>query len=255
LIKSKGYRSGAKPGRFLFMKLSRPLAFCEITQLFGKEFYTPDHPAGFYHDLGLAGHNGLDLRATSGRDVFAAHDGTISHANHKDTGYGIEVRILGQDAELGFYSTIYCHFKECLVEIGQEIKRGERIGISDNTGLSTGPHLHFGLRFLENDKMTPKNLSNGYYGWIDPTPFMDKDWLKLPIDLRYGNGRSWATYMQEVKAMGILAGMLKRLPTSQEVSAFVYGGWRNELQNSAMWEIIRFLSKSEYMLGKRPYIF
>ena len=62
------------------------------------------------------------------------------------------------------------------VKQGQAIKAGDFIGLADNTGLSAGDHLHFELKPCEFDIMNkPYNVyqSNGYYGAIDPVPFLD----------------------------------------------------------------------------------
>lgn len=61
---------------------------------------------------------------------------------------------------------------------GIQIKRGDLLGYADNTGLSTGDHLHFGLKPVLSANEAPftwttVNPNNGYLGAIDPTPYLD----------------------------------------------------------------------------------
>ena len=110
------------------------------------------------------GHPGIDYGATTGSKVRAAASGTVIMAamdpeteRTPTAGYGIEVRILHPHNVL----TIYAHLLDPLVQVGQVVKVGEPIGISNNTGNSDGPHVHFEVR-------TGLMLLNA----IDPAPFM-----------------------------------------------------------------------------------
>ena len=86
-------------------------------------------------------HDGLDFRAPIGTEVYATGDGQIVIAGNY-SGYGKCVEI---DHDYGF-KTIYGHLNEILVTNGQNVKRGDMIGYSGNTGISTGPHLHYEIR-------------------------------------------------------------------------------------------------------------
>ena len=86
-------------------------------------------------------HNGLDLSAPIGTEVFAPGDGQIVHAGWNG-GYGKCVII---DHGYG-YRTIYGHLSDIKVAVGQNIKRGDLISLTGNTGISTGPHLHYEIR-------------------------------------------------------------------------------------------------------------
>ena len=55
---------------------------------------------------------------------------------------------------------------------GQEVKCGDLLGLGDSTGLSTGDHLHFGLKPCNKDGVS-SNEGNGYFGAIDPIPFYE----------------------------------------------------------------------------------
>ncbi|MCL5029142.1 MAG: M23 family metallopeptidase [Bacteroidetes bacterium] len=83
-------------------------------------------------------HEGIDFNVQSGSPVFATGDGTIDFVGNKE-GFGLVVEI---DHNFG-YQTIYAHLSRAIVHEGQKVKRGEEIALSGNSGLSTGPHLHY----------------------------------------------------------------------------------------------------------------
>jgi murein DD-endopeptidase MepM/ murein hydrolase activator NlpD len=84
-------------------------------------------------------HAGIDFSAKIGTPVYATADGTVMKAEAKFTGYGKSLEI-----DHGFgYRTRYAHMKGFAVKKGQAVKRGDLIGYVGNTGLSTGPHLHY----------------------------------------------------------------------------------------------------------------
>lgn len=83
-------------------------------------------------------HEGIDFNVESGSPVFATGDGTIDFVGNKE-GFGLVVEI---DHNFG-YQTIYAHLSQAIVHEGQKVKRGEEIALSGNSGLSTGPHLHY----------------------------------------------------------------------------------------------------------------
>ncbi len=83
-------------------------------------------------------HEGLDIAANTGTPVVAPADGIVARVEYSST-YGNTVVI---DHGYG-YQTLYAHNSRNLVKVGQRIKRGERIAQVGNTGVSTGPHLHY----------------------------------------------------------------------------------------------------------------
>ncbi len=86
-------------------------------------------------------HEGIDIEAEVGTPVHATGDGVIEYVGQRG-GYGKVVEINN-----GFgYSTLFGHLSRFLVKPGQEVKRGQVIALSGNTGLSTGPHLHYEVR-------------------------------------------------------------------------------------------------------------
>jgi len=87
-------------------------------------------------------HEGIDFVADQGTPVIASAGGIVLAAEyHPQYGKMIEVDH-GND-----FSSIYAHLSKMNIKAGQIIKRGQLIGASGNTGRSTGPHLHFEVRF------------------------------------------------------------------------------------------------------------
>lgn len=86
-------------------------------------------------------HEGIDLEADVGTPVHATGDGVVEYVGRRG-GYGNVVVINN-----GFgYSTLFGHLSKPLVRDGQSVKRGQVIALSGDTGLSTGPHLHYEVR-------------------------------------------------------------------------------------------------------------
>lgn len=110
-----------------------------ITQGFGER---PEYYGGI-------GHNGIDVLCPEGTEIIASHDGEAAYYEEKDSngnfiGYGKYVSV--RDRENNF-KTEYCHLSQ-VIKTGQ-VKAGEVIGLSGNTGNSTGAHLHFTLKTPE----------------------------------------------------------------------------------------------------------
>ena len=83
-------------------------------------------------------HRGIDIACPYGSPVYAVIEGTVNWAGYKG-GYGNFIGIQGQ----GGIGTGYGHLSRIAVRAGERVSRGELVGYSGNSGLSTGPHLHF----------------------------------------------------------------------------------------------------------------
>ena len=88
-------------------------------------------------------HEGVDFTADIGTPIYATGDGVVTRAERNRQGYGIMVEV---DHGYG-YITRYAHMSELKVRRGQEISRGEVIGLVGNTGTSTAPHLHYEVHY------------------------------------------------------------------------------------------------------------
>lgn len=172
-------------------KLYYPLKPFYLTQKFGEIAYLQ-----YYKDNGIsfAGHNGDDLAAKHGQPIYAAHDGKAYYEVDDKQGHGVIVVSNDQFDYKGgqaFFKTIYWHmcdskkepqFKSPLEKYtdttgpGVQVKAGDLLGYADSTGVSTGDHLHFGLKPMilsYPGDYTNIEQANGYSGAIDPTPYFN----------------------------------------------------------------------------------
>lgn len=129
----------------------------------GKPVAGAEEQSGFGHRIDpftgrLAFHSGLDLSGPAGAKILCTAAGTVVAAG-RDGAYGNMV-----DVDHGFgIVTRYGHLSQILVEKGQQVSKGDVVGIQGSTGRSTGPHLHYEVR-LHNQPTDPKNfLKAGRY--------------------------------------------------------------------------------------------
>ena len=88
------------------------------------------------------GHTGMDLAVPAGTPIRAALSGTVNVSRY-DSGYGYYVLV----DHGGGLATLYAHNSRLLVQAGAWVEAGDIIALSGSTGRSTGPHLHFEVRF------------------------------------------------------------------------------------------------------------
>ena len=130
----------------LWSSVSMPLDDMRVTSRYGMRH----HPI---YKKTMA-HNGLDLGAPTGTKVYAMMDGVVARTGYdKRSGNFVVI-------DHGEYTVSYCHLSKILVKKGERVKAGQTTSLSGNTGASTGPHLHFGLR------------KNGK--WCNPYVLLDK---------------------------------------------------------------------------------
>lgn|SRR3990167_6447872 len=151
-------------------------SYAHINQHFG------ENAVSLYKELGLNGHNGLDLFATDGYPIYAAHDGVITFAGDDGTGgLGIVIRTNEKyeyEGGKALIKSIYWHLKKDSIRVkyGDRVVAGQGIALADNTGLSTNSHLHFGIKpIAQGEKEWEWNnleQKNGFNGAIDPEPYL-----------------------------------------------------------------------------------
>jgi murein DD-endopeptidase MepM/ murein hydrolase activator NlpD len=86
-------------------------------------------------------HKGIDIAAPSGTPVYSLKSGTVMYTGYDANGYGNYVMV-----DHGDIISLYAHNSSIAVSVGQQVKGGQLLCYSGNTGGSTGPHLHFEVR-------------------------------------------------------------------------------------------------------------
>jgi hypothetical protein len=166
------------------LKLANPLKFMQINQSFGK------NATDIYKKAGMPGHNGIDFYATHGTPIYASHDGWAQYQIGNDRGHGVVVisdKEYEHDYGTSLVKTVYWHMVDFTREPQYKspiadktgfvkVKTGDLLGFADNTGNSTGSHLHFELKPVHGSFGLWSNTlqSNGYFGAIDPMPYLPR---------------------------------------------------------------------------------
>lgn len=113
-----------------------------------------------YTEWGLHGHNGIDFGLPIGTQVLACETGSVIQVGEFDD-FGISITL-----QHTWGTSIYAHLKEARTTLEQSVRQGFCIGLSGQSGLVLGPHLHFGI------KPNNPDFQNGYGGYIDPTQLL-----------------------------------------------------------------------------------
>ena len=112
-----------------------PVSGYTITSPFGMRL----HPVLGYNRM----HNGIDMACSQGTPIYATRAGTVTTASYQAGGAGYYVSLNHGDG----FSSIYMHMTNFVVSAGQSVSQGQLIGYVGSTGISTGPHLHFGISY------------------------------------------------------------------------------------------------------------
>ncbi len=123
----------------------KPLDYRRIASPFGYRIHPVTHKNTF--------HAGLDLPAKYGTPIYAPASGVVVYADKKGA-YGNFILI----AHSYGFKTAYGHLSKFAVKSGDYVSKGQKIAYVGSTGRSTGPHLHYEIRYLTK--------------WVDPKPFM-----------------------------------------------------------------------------------
>jgi len=117
-------------------------------------------PKGYKSLYGSKGHDAVDLRGKHGQEVYCALEGVIASIDTNPR-TGLDVRIVSQHNGKT-YRHIYEHLLGYDGKVGDLVKTGQLVGWLDNTGWSSGDHLHFEFQEWKDGQWTP----------IDPEPLM-----------------------------------------------------------------------------------
>lgn len=112
-----------------------PVSGFRLTSPFGMRI----HPVLGYARM----HNGVDMACAQGTPIYATRAGKVTRTAYQAGGAGNYVSINHLDG----FSSIYMHMTHYVVSAGQMVSQGQLIGYVGNTGMSTGPHLHFGVSY------------------------------------------------------------------------------------------------------------
>ena len=112
-----------------------PVSGAKLTSPFGMRV----HPVLGYKRM----HNGIDLACAQGTPIYATRAGKVTASSYQAGGAGYYVSINHLDG----FSSIYMHMTHFVVSAGQSVAAGQLIGYVGSTGISTGPHLHFGISY------------------------------------------------------------------------------------------------------------
>lgn len=119
----------------------------ELPQFLTKDFHLPikgrlTSGYGYRPKFGRV-HKGIDIGLNIGDTVRNALPGVVTKVSYEEKGYGNYVIV----THSGGYETRYAHMTRSIVSPGQQLKAGQAVGLGGSTGNSTGPHLHFEIRY------------------------------------------------------------------------------------------------------------
>lgn len=110
-------------------------------------------------------HDGLDMATNEGRSVYSSGNGIVVSTSNDRLGYGKQVVV-----DHGFgYKTRYAHLSKISVSVGDTVCRGSEVGKVGNSGISTGPHLHY-------EVISPdgrQNPDNYYVNDLNPSEYKE----------------------------------------------------------------------------------
>lgn len=126
-------------------------------------------------------HRGQDFAVNRGTPVYAPADGAIEVTRASKKGSGNFIRILHTHG----FSSSYSHLSKFAVKRGDFVRKGDLIGYSGNTGLSSGPHLHYEVRFVGRS--------------LDPKPFVDWNIDNFDIIFKNIRGIAWESLVENIE--------------------------------------------------------
>jgi hypothetical protein len=170
-------------------------------------------------------HTGVDIALPENSTLRAIHEGVVDRVFDVTTNIGKGLSIKFGDGT----RVIYGHMSDVKARIGERVHDGEIIGLSGNTGNSTGPHLHLGMKAADGS-------------WLDPTPLADKvtniNWVDGPITQMWGLLREKVSEITINGFTDYLADFAVALPVIAIVSGSVYALINMFSKGAAKWGAI-----------------
>ncbi len=194
-----------------------------LTQGFG------ERPEVYRTRFGLPGHNGIDWGLLIGTPILAVDAGKVIVRHTSATGFGRYIKL-----QHSWGQSLYAHLSEFKVAVGDMVECGQMIGLSGNSGFSTGPHLHFGLR------INPYSKGDGWYGYTNPHRFLE--WLPQQKD---ENAAIATASPQPVS----LAQLEQKLVDTQQAYTFELQELK---QQSDLWQEVVMRLLMQHMPGELP---
>ena len=177
----------------------------KITQWYG------ENPT-YYSQFGVAGHNGIDFGLVTGTPLKSVAAGRVTKVAKETTGYGWHVYV-----NHGWGQSIYAHMSRIDVVPQQDVATGQVLGLSGNTGNSTGPHLHFGMR-IYGQQMPAMN------DWIDPKAILGLGSPEGNVQGIIGTeAQKYVLPLNPATAFERAGAALGRLPASKEFDTEIDG--------------------------------
>jgi murein DD-endopeptidase MepM/ murein hydrolase activator NlpD len=123
---------------FKYIPNGSPIEYKGITSKYGYRKHPKTKKRSF--------HNGTDMKAAMKTPIYATADGVIEYAGYnRNSGYG---RLIIISHNFGF-RTFFGHLSKIVAKQATYVKKGDLIGYTGNSGLSSGPHLHYEIRYLQ----------------------------------------------------------------------------------------------------------
>jgi murein DD-endopeptidase MepM/ murein hydrolase activator NlpD len=146
------------------------------------EFHTPTYGriSSRYGPRRGGTHKGIDICVPNGEPIYATFEGLVRHAKYNGGGYGNLVIIRHPNG----LETYYGHLCKINVKVNDYVIAGQVIGYGGNTGRSSGPHLHYEVRYYDHafDPERIIDFSNG-----------ELKWQTFVLEKKYFNARSKAS--------------------------------------------------------------
>ena len=137
------------------MWTKKPFALSyQVTSPFGPRVHPITHEQSF--------HKGIDFGMPVGTPLLASYNGVIENGEDDIDGKYVKIKFITPELTRGFF--LYCHLSEHTLPNKSKVVTGDQVGLSGNTGHSTGPHLHFQLELM---------LKKDQYSVVNPMQYVN----------------------------------------------------------------------------------